>query len=189
MMKTLLGTATLAALAAALPASAAVHHLTYDGTTSVGTFAPITADLLLTTGGPDGFGGDAVIDISGNVDGDRITGLAPTGGPGPDGGLLSCHTDAGQDFCAADQTWFATRPPLSVFGISFQSATKLYTLFAQAPGYALAAVRKDVSPFDPDPIPYSLGSATVPEPASWTLLVAGFGLAGSAMRRRNVVAA
>jgi PEP-CTERM motif len=31
-----------------------------------------------------------------------------------------------------------------------------------------------------------VNAAGVPEPASWTLMIAGFGLAGAAMRRRNV---
>ena len=33
------------------------------------------------------------------------------------------------------------------------------------------------------------GIAGVPEPASWAMLIAGFGLTGSAMRRRRAVAA
>ena len=35
----------------------------------------------------------------------------------------------------------------------------------------------------------SISGATVPEPASWALMIAGFGLVGGAMRRRSVVAA
>jgi phospholipase/lecithinase/hemolysin len=34
-----------------------------------------------------------------------------------------------------------------------------------------------------------LGIATVPEPASWALMIAGFGLVGAAMRRRRAIAA
>jgi hypothetical protein len=40
------------------------------------------------------------------------------------------------------------------------------------------------SPFAPD-----LGGGVVPEPASWAMLIAGFGLVGWAMRRRRLVAA
>jgi hypothetical protein len=35
----------------------------------------------------------------------------------------------------------------------------------------------------------ALSISTVPEPASWTMLIAGFGLAGAALRRRRMVAA
>ena len=35
----------------------------------------------------------------------------------------------------------------------------------------------------------STPGGTVPEPASWTMLIAGFGLVGAAMRRRNLAAA
>lgn len=38
-------------------------------------------------------------------------------------------------------------------------------------------------------VPVLSGPAAVPEPASWALLIAGFGLTGTAMRRRRVVAA
>ena len=33
------------------------------------------------------------------------------------------------------------------------------------------------------------GSLTVPEPASWAMLIAGFGLTGAALRRRTATAA
>lgn len=36
---------------------------------------------------------------------------------------------------------------------------------------------------------YPLGGAAVPEPASWVLMIAGFGLAGAMLRRRNAVRA
>lgn len=35
---------------------------------------------------------------------------------------------------------------------------------------------------------WSLSAATVPEPASWALMITGFGLVGSALRRRRVAA-
>jgi hypothetical protein len=35
---------------------------------------------------------------------------------------------------------------------------------------------------------WSIGLAGVPEPASWALMVAGFGLSGAALRRRRVIA-
>jgi hypothetical protein len=34
----------------------------------------------------------------------------------------------------------------------------------------------------------TLGSGAVPEPASWALMIAGFGLVGAAMRRRQTIA-
>jgi hypothetical protein len=44
--------------------------------------------------------------------------------------------------------------------------------------------------FSADPSPTALAAAAVPEPATWTMLLAGFGLVGFSMRRRkNEVAA
>ncbi len=36
---------------------------------------------------------------------------------------------------------------------------------------------------------FTVGTAAVPEPASWALMIAGFGLVGASMRRRRMVAA
>jgi hypothetical protein len=51
-----------------------------------------------------------------------------------------------------------------------------YTTFA-GPGYATAFMDPIVS-----------FSAGVPEPASWAMMIAGFGLVGAAARRRRTVA-
>ncbi|MET3713000.1 hypothetical protein ABIC65_003719 [Sphingomonas trueperi] len=39
-------------------------------------------------------------------------------------------------------------------------------------------------PDDPSPYSYRVDVTSVPEPAQWTLLITGFGLAGAALRRR-----
>jgi len=36
---------------------------------------------------------------------------------------------------------------------------------------------------------FAASSAGIPEPASWAMLIAGFGLVGSALRRRNTLRA
>lgn len=37
------------------------------------------------------------------------------------------------------------------------------------------------------PLHFTLASATVPEPASWALMIGGFGMTGIAMRRRKTL--
>lgn len=43
--------------------------------------------------------------------------------------------------------------------------------------------------YSPSVISYTAGTGGVPEPASWALMIAGFGLAGATLRRRRTLAA
>ena len=54
------------------------------------------------------------------------------------------------------------------------------------PRYLNTAVNEHVSDFAPD---NSTFTASVPEPTTWALMIAGFGLAGGMVRRRRAVAA
>jgi hypothetical protein len=54
------------------------------------------------------------------------------------------------------------------------------------PRYLTTAETKRVADFGPDNETFS---ASVPEPATWALMIAGFGFAGSALRRRRATPA
>lgn len=65
------------------------------------------------------------------------------------------------------------------------NATAFYKLDAGSGTHDLSWVYNASS----DVIIYSTGTPGVPEPATWALMISGFGLAGAALRRRRVLAA
>ena len=60
---------------------------------------------------------------------------------------------------------------------------------ASAPAFSLLPWPGDaLEVYRPDLISYTQGNGAVPEPAAWAMMLAGFGLVGSAMRRRSKIA-
>ena len=183
--------AVAAAMLLASAASATTVNFTYSGASLFGPQSLSSARLSFTFGDTlNSFGGYDVTGVTGDVDGDVITGMQATTGPNayyPDA-LSSCN-----EWCAVNQTIFADWPRIDFYGLAFQSASTFYN-FGYSGGYFLLSVPSDVRAFTPadfDVIPdfvsFSAGTATVPEPASWALLITGFGLTGAAMRRRRTV--
>lgn len=68
-------------------------------------------------------------------------------------------------------------------GFLFDTSGNLFGAAAYASGNSFGANFELYSPRN-----WSLSAATVPEPASWALMITGFGLVGSALRRRRVAA-
>lgn len=74
---------------------------------------------------------------------------------------------------------FATLTGSGFFGLlSDQAFTSVTFALVGAPGGIL-------EPFGIDNVRSNAGVAAVPEPASWAMMIAGFGLAGAALRRRG----
>ena len=82
--------------------------------------------------------------------------------------------------------------PLSPFGGVSLSAGNLTCSYADrgylAQGEAIVAVINRAGSYGSDSTGLNFTLTAVPEPASWALLIAGFGLTGAVLRRRRAVA-
>ena len=152
--------ASVMALCAAVPASAADYVVNYAGTDALhGAFS---ANLRLSV-----FSG-LVTAISGTRNGLAVTGLDP--------------------YASATQTFSPTAPETDFGGISYGvSSGTLYNIFHDS---ALGEINSVDSPggnlvnasrFD------SFSVTAVPEPAVWGMMILGFAAVGGAMRRRTTV--
>lgn len=160
--------AAVVATVAALPANAALYQLHYTGTGAV------TADLRIGTSNTlNGIGGFNILSVSGNVNGDVVTSIAPVNPAG----------------FATDNTYFAADPIFNSNGVGFISATTTYNLWGNSPGsYTLYGTTNGGGSYSPTS-DGTLSVTAVPEPAAWGLMVLGFGLTGFASRRRSAAVA
>ena len=161
MKLTTLGIAAIAAIASIAPASAATYLLNYTGSGAV------TAALTITTSNTAAIDGSfAITGITGNVLGDVVTGLAPVNPAGFN----------------TDNKYFNADPIFTTGGVGFFSSTLTYNLWGTGPGaYTLYSYNGSSYPIQSNG---TLTVANVPEPASWALLIVGFGMVGFAARRR-----
>ena len=167
-------------------ARAATWLLDYTATNSAPTEASVTveiSDVLNAVGGHD------VTGISGQVDGDAITGLiANPGQP-----FASYSADGW--FIFDNVVWPDRAPAISNPGLFFTGASgDEYNLFSDdASTFELYDARAGVGY-----VAHSMGGLTatdvgrngndivgVPEPAAWTLMILGFGGVGAMLRRRR----
>lgn len=157
-----LGIAAVTAFASLAPASAASYLLNYTGSGAV------TAALTITTSNTAGPGGSyGITGITGNVLGDVVTGLAPVNPPGFN----------------TDNNYFNADPIFTTGGVGFFSSTLTYNLWGTGPGaYTLYSYNGSSYTIESTG---TLTVANVPEPASWALLIVGFGMVGFAARRRT----
>ncbi|HMI20813.1 MAG TPA: PEPxxWA-CTERM sorting domain-containing protein [Sphingomonas sp.] len=113
--------------------------------------------------------GYLVTGISGFINGDPITGVAPLGSIAGNNNLL----------------YPTSNPTLDWGDLGFITATTSYDAFNANyrghPGDYLAFGNGDIYQH---PISFALSSA-VPEPASWALMLGGFGMVGGALRGRK----
>lgn len=161
----------VAAAAVATPASAATFDFTFDTTSTLfggpnqtirGTFT--TADTPV-----DRFGFSAlqITGISGTINGQAITGLLDNFGP-------YYYLTSGPTF-------------LDGSGVRFNTALASNIAFFHQDGVAADIYRVNgngtISAFGP--ATSRAVSSAVPEPATWLMMLLGFGAAGVAMRRRK----
>jgi hypothetical protein len=114
--------------------------------------------------------GFLVTGMTGTINGDAITGVAPIG-----------------SLAGNNNKLYATAPYLDWGDLGIQTATHIYNVFEAKyytgqPGWFIVA---DNTPLFSSPVTFSLSAAPAPEPASWALLTGGFGLIGGALRRRR----
>ena len=167
-----------ALLASTAPAMAAVFNWTYEGdllirgsgtVSASGTFT--TTDTTSTVGGRQAY---TVTGITGTRNGVGITGLATT---------------FPTIFGGADNFLFSTGAPFSDLGVSFSLANGRFGNFFDDGGvvgeYGAANIAGDSGLTNAQGV-FSFSPATgVPEPATWAMMIAGFGLAGCGLRRRE----
>lgn len=197
-MKTLLKTAAgMAALALAGQAHAATWLVNYASTNGG---APFEADLTVSASDVlNAVGGFDVTGVTGNVDGDIVTGLIAN----PSQPLWSYSADG---LFMIDNVMFANLPNISWYGLFFSGASGAeYNLFSDnASTYELYKAKSGVGYLAhsygavqvaqlPPPLGDHAGfdaqSPGVPEPAAWTMMILGFGGIGAVLRRRRMAPA
>lgn len=117
--------------------------------------------------------GDAIT-FAAFLDGELLSDAIPafSGGGVPQATLLASHYAGSVNLAAGDHT----------FSFEF---SRFASGFGRAPYIVLDSVSGVLTPnaIDPDP------GAGVPEPATWALMISGFGLAGAGLRRRRAALA
>nr|WP_310523898.1 PEPxxWA-CTERM sorting domain-containing protein [Polymorphobacter sp.] len=172
----LLVAAALAAIAAT-PSQALTFAYNYKTTSGANLDA---SGFITTSNFVNGSGGYSITGITGNVLGDLITSLTPNPS------APNAQVSASGRFIY-DNNLFVTAPYLSNPGVLFNSSSFEYNLFSDtATQYEL--IQANTGGYTQ----FSVGTfvvSQVPEPATWSLLVIGFGLVGLSVRRRSTVIA
>jgi hypothetical protein len=114
--------------------------------------------------------GYLVTGMTGTINGDAITGVAPLGALAGNNNKL-----------------YTTAPYLDWGDLGIQTATHIYNVFEAKyyTGQSGWFIVANDTPLFSSPVTFSLSAAPAPEPASWVLLVGGFGLVGGALRTRR----
>jgi hypothetical protein len=178
-------------------AQAATWLLNYTATNGAApteaTLTLQTSDTLNTVGGYD------VSGVSGDVDGDTVTGLIDN----PAQPFVSYSGDG--MFIFDNVLYASTAPLLSNPGLFFAAASgDEYNLFSDSSTvYELYQAKSGVGYLDhsvgelsAQQLPevrgvqgLDLQGGAIPEPAAWTLMILGFGGAGAVLRRRRTASA
>lgn len=171
----------------ATPAWAGNYDFTFTDTSSV----VLAHGVLHTSDTLNALGGYDVTGISGVAGGNAITGLisdpySPNAGYYFSDGHISSTPDSGWEW-SYDNTLYAGGPPyVDGPGLLFKTSTNIFNLYNEG-GDALGS-----SPIGVWANSISGGtlsiSESVPEPASWAMMLGGFGLIGGAMRSRRKAA-
>jgi len=173
MKKLAVSLATLVAIAST-PASAAMFNFTFDTTDTLfggpsqtirGTFT--TADTPVDR---FGFSGLVITGISGTINGTAISGLF--------------------DISGNPYYYIASGPTfLDGSGVRFSAGAATNIAFFHQDGVAADRYRVNgngtISAFGPATSSPVVVAAAVPEATTWAMMLAGFGIVGSALRRRK----
>jgi hypothetical protein len=169
----LIAIAVASLIGGAVPAAAATFVLHYTAT--AGTILPTTADFrIVTSDDLNAIGGYDILSASGSVNGVAIDGLAPIDPPG----------------FRTDNVFFIGGPVFNDLGLGWTSGAATGNLWWKGGTYILGQYDPTISsgPQFFNRTSGDLTVAAVPEPASWALLIIGFGALGSAQRRRRAAA-
>ena len=171
-MKVLMRLLAAAAMVGAVPVQAATYLFTLTGDTDTASF------VLDSSPTPDFVGGDPspFFEIDGVPGSFTGSGQAPGAGPLHIGDVQFYVADAGGGFEVNDNTTGA--PIFSLTG------SQLFTGTVDAPTFTLGEF-DFTNDFFFGPVNEHLSITAVPEPATWAMLVLGFGVVGFAMRRRR----
>ena len=155
----LIATGLLALLAT--PASAATFLFSFAGSGQAGSGTLTTDDITFAS---RGYTAQTITGVTGTYNGSAITGLMP--------GLFG-----------ANNLYYVTGPSfLDGSGLGFRTtAGNQVNLFYQdsAPSYRVNTLNPFTSAFVT-----AASTPAVPEPATWAMMIAGFGAVGVALRRR-----
>ena len=166
-----------AATLAAGHAHAATWLVTYTSTGGNPFAASLTVDTLDIL---DAAGGYDVTGVSGHVDGDTVTGLiANPGQP-------FAHLSADGLFIFDNVFFTGAAPVFSHPGLFFSGASGAeYNLFSDSPTtFELYKASPGVG-YLANSVGTVTATAAIPEPASWTMMILGFGLVGTLLRQRR----
>lgn len=141
--------------------------------------------------------GDRSIDLSGNSKGSisqLLTGLNIGGryqvrfflAGNPDGGAAT-KVAVASDGGAQSDTFFFPQAGNTKSDMGWTEQVFNFTAAASSANLTFSATLED--PYGPALDNVSISGGAVPEPASWALMIAGFGFAGAALRRRHAITA
>lgn len=169
----------VAATLTAGPAAAASWLVTYTSTGGAPFTASLTVDTLDTL---DAAGGYDVTGVSGNVDDDTVTGLIAN----PSQPFARYSADG--LFIFDNVLFTGALPVFSHPGLFFSGSSGAeYNLFSDDPTtFELYKASPGVG-YIANSIGELSAAAAIPEPATWTMMIAGFGLVGHLLRQRRRV--
>jgi hypothetical protein len=178
MRNLVLAAAAIAALATAGSASAATYIFDFQNTDPTDAYGAVEVSGTFTASSTLS---SSITNITGNV----------SGAPAPlvDGAIAGLSGYAG-----ADNTLYGvganTGNQVSFGGVSFSVGGEDYNLYAYNGGAWLLASSVDSVGYPQNGTPGTFSVTAVPEPATWAMMLVGFGGLGAAMRsRRKLVAA
>ena len=171
--------------ASAFPGAITITGLTFTVFSGSGQLidGPVSISLSTTSAGLASLNNT---DFNANVGGDAAVVFAGAL-PAISGGLLTFTLTTPFSYNPAGGNLLLdlsrTRTGADFFGTFFTAANGESTVVSRAHNYGTGTIGSGLN------TTFSTGAAVVPEPASWAMLIAGFGLVGAAARRRRAVAA